>query len=145
LRASRAVRAGLSWLATCILEGFAVYAESMYPCLVDPARLNGDPTGGDATEGHGIEGQKLRPHRQTPDDDSMAWQFAANPWLFGEPESRSPQTSRIARFWSRKRRQRKATLTGATLESLDERTLRDIGAHYPDIERIVRYQDPHTW
>ena len=145
LRASRAVRTGLSWLVTCILEGFAVYAESMYPCLVDPARLNGDPTGGDATEGHGIEGQKLRPHRQTPDDDSMAWQFAANPWLFGEPESRSPQTSRIARFWSRKRRERKATLTSLTLESLDERTLRDIGAHYPDIERIVRYQDPHTW
>ena len=91
------------------------------------------------------EGQKLQPHRQTSDDDSMAWQFAANPWLFGEPQSRAPRTSRIARFWSRKRREREATLTGATLESLDERTLRDIGAHYPDIERIVRYQDPHTW
>jgi hypothetical protein len=40
LRASRAVRAGLSWLVTCILEGFAVYAESMYPRLADLARLN---------------------------------------------------------------------------------------------------------
>jgi hypothetical protein len=135
LRASRAVRTGLSWLVTCILEGFAVYAEWMYPCLVDPARLNGDATGG----------RKLQAHRQTPYDDTIAWQFAANPWLFGEPESRAPQTSRIARFWSRMRRERKATLAGATLESLDERTLRDIGGHYPDIEKIVRYQDPHTW
>jgi hypothetical protein len=139
LRASRAVRASLSWLVTCILEGFAVYAESMYPCLVDTARLNGDATRGDATGG-----PKLQSHRQSPHDDGVAWQFSANPWLFGEPESRAPQTSRIARFWSRKRRERKATLTGATLESLDERTLRDIGGHYPDIEKIVRYRDPHT-
>jgi hypothetical protein len=88
LWASRAVRARLSWLVNCILEGFAVYAEPMYHCLVDPARLNGDATGG----------QKLQPHRQTLYDDSMTWQFAANPWLFGEPQSRAPQTSRIARF-----------------------------------------------
>jgi hypothetical protein len=87
LRASRAVRAGLSWLVTCILEGFAAYAESMYPCLVDPARLNGDATGS----------PKLQSHRQSPHDDGVAWQFSANPWLFGEPEPPAPQTSRIAR------------------------------------------------
>jgi uncharacterized protein YjiS (DUF1127 family) len=139
LRASRTVRAGLSWLVTCILEGFAVYAESMYPCLVDPAQLNGDATRGDATGG-----QKLQPHRQSAYDDGVAWQFSANPWLFGEPESRVPQTSRIARFWLGMRRERRATLTGATLESLDERTLRDIGGHYPDIEKIVGYQDPRA-
>jgi hypothetical protein len=140
LRVSRAVRAGMSWLVTCMLEGFAVYAESMYPCFVDPARLNGDATGGDATGEH-----KLQPHRQTRVDDSVAWQFSDNPWLILEPQSQASKTSRIARFWSRMRRGRKASLTDVTLETLDERTLRDIGGDYPDIERIVRYQDPHTW
>jgi hypothetical protein len=39
----------------------------------------------------------------------------------------------------------RATRTGAAPEMLDERTLRDVGSHYPDIEKIVRYEDPHTW
>jgi hypothetical protein len=25
----------MSWLGTCIVEGFAAYAEAMHPCLVD--------------------------------------------------------------------------------------------------------------
>jgi uncharacterized protein YjiS (DUF1127 family) len=165
VRASRAVRAGLSWLATCIMEGFAIYAESMYPCLVDPARLNGDATDSHATdshaperhaperhaperhapESHAIGARKLSSHRQTPDDDGLPWQFADNPWLFEEPRSPTPKTSRIARLWSRMRRRRPANQTGMTLESLDERTLRDIGGDYPDIEKIVWYQDPHAW
>jgi hypothetical protein len=127
------------------MEGFAVYAESMYSCLVDPARLNGD-----ATESHATGARKFQPRRQTPDDDSLAWQFPANPWLLVEPQSPAPKTSRIARSWPRMRRKRQgtlkgSTLAGATLETLDERTLRDIGGDYPDIDKIIWYQDPHAW
>jgi hypothetical protein len=144
-----AARRALSWLTACAMEGFVAYAHSMYPCFVDPAELAGHQTGE----------QDAGSHRQTADDHGMARPFT-NPWVFDEPSGAATAparsgASRTARFWFRMRRERKTRLAVATLDTLDEQTLKDIGRpgpdierpdiERPDIERIIRNGDPYTW
>ena len=54
-------------------------------------------------------------------------------------------TSGAIRFLSRIRRDPRGVPTIATLEALDDRTLKDIGIHRSPDDSVVGYRDQYNW
>ncbi len=53
--------------------------------------------------------------------------------------------SRLVMLWARMRRAQNIRRTITTLESLDDRTLKDIGMHRCQIQSVVTHRDRHQW
>jgi hypothetical protein len=137
LAASRSRPAAMSWLITCVIEGFASYAQAMYPCLVDP---------GDETTGRTQELDPQSPW-QTPDDRSRTWQHSGQPWP--RVATRPPSdriTFRVMRFLRMLRfGQTNHKVPVVRLDALDDRVLRDIGVDRHRLEIWAGQMEPDEW
>jgi hypothetical protein len=139
-----AISRGLSWLGTCILEGFAMYGESICPCFTDlpedyyttkdpshrsaPASLppQQNPWGAPARASHHRASHHRAPHHRAPHDraphdiDIVAW-LAAGP----SPRARPGLWSRLRRLWPKRRAAAARQSSYDLLALLDDPALRD--------------------
>jgi uncharacterized protein YjiS (DUF1127 family) len=156
-------RGGLSRLKKFIIEGLAAYGEALYPCVIEPGE---SVVRHDRAEDRQ---RRRRAHHQDRDDilhlyemrfgfedhDSIApyreLQFSEistfapeDPTPPKQPRNRfqackTTIASNVGRFWSRMRQERKYHAMIKGLESLDDRTLKDIGVPRGEIEYAVRH------
>jgi uncharacterized protein YjiS (DUF1127 family) len=139
--ARRPIAAAMSWLATCVIEGFAAYGEAMY--FVDPSEV--------------IDRRDLERNLQARDrhENEVPWMSAGCPPFEDFEQQPRTQTTFSAwsarltsgaiRFLSRIRRDPQRAPTIATLEALDDRTLRDIGILRSPDDSVAGYRDQYNW
>jgi hypothetical protein len=137
LAASRSRPAAVSWLITCVIEGFARHAEAMYPCLVYP---------GEETNRRTQEPDPQSPW-QMPDDRSWTWQHSRAPWARVARRSPSGRTVfRVMRFFKKLRWEHaKNRMPVIRLDSVDDRMLRDIGIDRHRLEIWTGQMEPDEW
>lgn len=145
-RGPGAIHAALSWLLTFAIEGFAAYAEAMHPCFPqsrehsDSAMTERNSQLRGQTRHRPVVPWQLCAHLSLPDQTDRSKKAPAT---FGAASGRVP--SRIARFWSRTRWERKNRLTLAQLQMHDARMLTDVRADPCETGKIVRHGDPYKW
>ena len=156
-------RGTLSWLKECIIEGLAAYGEAMYPYVVEPNEsVDRQDWAADRQRPH--QDRDDIPHSYGMpfgfEDQARIWRSVApgREHQFSEidtfaPEDSAPRkkqrnwflawkatiASNLGRFWLRARREQNYRAMIKGLESLDDRTLKDIGIPRGQIEYAVRH------
>jgi uncharacterized protein YjiS (DUF1127 family) len=126
------VAAALSWLAVCLVEGFAAYGQAVYPSFVDPSKID--------------DHQEPAPGSQSR-SRAQGEQKSEAPWLTASYPRATPGgwikrvKSEVAKVWSSMRFERRVRLTMTALARLDDRTLKDSGLHRSQIESVARHRD----
>jgi hypothetical protein len=123
----------LSWLASCMIEGFAAYGESICPCLHD------------LPEHYGVEGDKLPSQTSSrPSAQENPWSQPARlsrdvdiyAWLASSP-SPSPRTRhrwlRFVAIWPKRPAVARTESSCNGLDMPDDRALRDGGVESHEI------------
>ncbi len=133
----RPLVAAMSWLTKSIVDGLAAYGEMICPYLIDLPDAHAD---------HQQSGSIAPwPLRREPQSDEASEPPPA------PPPAREGITVRLARWLARLRPQPRPdhAAPGPERETLDDRTLRDIGMppyHPDDLERYLeRYLDHGGW
>jgi uncharacterized protein YjiS (DUF1127 family) len=134
------------WAVAEILAGFAAYAESIYP---PPAPSGLAPAETDATDTPRNANPSLSLTTMQVNDGSVAYSDEARPDVRAAVVTADCSTARTARRvpltrlcaarWSSLCRAQDRRRTIEELQSLDDRSLRDIGMSRCDIEHIVQY------
>lgn len=136
------IRAAMSVLVTCIIEGFAVYA-TMYPCLTDAAEHLAPQARN--SEAHSYpESEWVAIPRPLSADVRLLENAVQSQSQPADTDRRGGRpTSYVADFLRGIRRWRSERWAIVELERLDDRMLKDIGIHRCQIESIARHWDPY--
>ena len=138
-RERSALQKAMSWLITLLIESFAASAQAMYPvCPLSDEAVEEDAE------------PALQAPRQAESGSDPAWSNAAQSSFFDDRLSMEKVSigsfgwsarvrSRAIRLWSSGRRARQRRRAITELETLDDRTLKDIGIHRCQIESVVRH------
>lgn len=135
------IERALSWLGTCILEGFAASGEFMCPCLLDVPENYDDRPG--------------EPHRPAPSPlplqenlrsppTSLSQEVDIHAWL-GSALSRSSQNHRrwfrIAVIWPKRRTVAREPSSCDRLDTPDDRVRRDGSVRRHEIGKVRQGSD----
>jgi uncharacterized protein YjiS (DUF1127 family) len=135
----------MSWIAARFVEGGGAYAEGMYPSFVHPGRgidqrkTEATRQGRRSAQNEHDGGGLLRPIMGRPLEQGHGVRNAGSHTI-----ALVSIISPVARFWSWARREWEVGRTIATLQALDDRTLRDLGLYRCQIASVVRDAHRHN-
>jgi hypothetical protein len=134
--APRSRPSAVSRLMTCAIEGLAAYAEATHPYLVDPRDDTGCRT----------EASDPRAPRKTQDYRSEDWAHSGRP----SPRLalRAPRVSlgsRAATLFAKLRFRRRNKAPVVSVDTLDDRVLRDIGVDRHQFQFWTGQMGPDGW
>jgi hypothetical protein len=141
---SQSISVAMSWLVTCIIEGFAAYAEAMYPCLHDTDEGSDLPNGlPDAHARHEKHYNRLVPWPLS--NQPWPYEVEPRPLLLTASGPRERIASRLVRLLWRERVGRGNRVPTVRPEMLDDRMLQDIGLSRDEAESLARQMDRWGW
>jgi uncharacterized protein YjiS (DUF1127 family) len=151
---SHRLAAAIAWVTTQIIEGFAVCAIVQTGCVWPSYGRSGEPehpllrwhpgdqhrrARSERRHAPPIHRLVLRPHDDKPasgiQSDAVASLGTANATI---PGRRAGATALLARLWSRILHRRRVMRNRADWQTLDDRTLRDIGLSRYEVDIIAR-------